>query len=241
MATGSRAMPEDPAKLPSAGPPFKVGEHVAMFPAVVAPSVAGPESVYLDWDEMVIDNINRPAESFGFHFVSEPGVRHGQGFENIVRANETYRAWRMVWLAAWERTGSNGVADRESRDLWLRLLAEHPIHGSAGRFRHEALPRAEPVTREAKHQRTRSWRELVGNLSASLHDWDPEGMGASVGAPSDEYESAAIDLASKVQYARTRETFDAAARRAFSTAPDRLVDRWWAMFSTYRGSDRTHS
>ena len=78
--------PNEP--LPPPGPPFRIGEHVAMFPAIVAPRVEGPASVYLDWDEMVIDDINEAAESFGFHFVSKPDVRYGQGFENIVRVND---------------------------------------------------------------------------------------------------------------------------------------------------------
>jgi hypothetical protein len=60
----------------------------------------------LDWDEMIIEDINGPAESFDFHFVSQPTVRYAQGLENIVRVNETYRAWRSAWLAALQRTSS---------------------------------------------------------------------------------------------------------------------------------------
>jgi hypothetical protein len=116
-----------------------------MFPAIVAPRVEGPASVYLDWDEMVIDDINEAAESFGFHFVSKPDVRYGQGFENIVRVNDSYRAWRAAWEDAYARTGSATSADNESRELWLRVLAEHPLHGSVGINRHSALDRpAEP-------------------------------------------------------------------------------------------------
>lgn len=125
--------------LPPAGPPFEVGGHVAMFPAVIAPRVKGPASVYLDWDEMVIDDIDEAAESFGFHFVSEPGVRHAQGFENIVRRTENYEAWRASWLETYKRTGSEETADSAARQLWLRVLAEHPIHGSDGPDRHLAL------------------------------------------------------------------------------------------------------
>jgi hypothetical protein len=133
-------MPSNPTEsktLP--GPPFRVGEHVAMFPAVVAPRVEGPASVFLDWDEMVIDDVDEPAASFGFHFVSEPGVRHGQGLENIVRVDGTYHAWRSAWEDAYARTGSSTAADAESRALWLRVLAEHPLHGSSGAYRHPAL------------------------------------------------------------------------------------------------------
>src|SRR3712207_5430717 len=64
------ALPSEP------GPPFRVGETVAFFPAEI-----GPTSVWLKWDLAVIDDIKEEAQSFGFHFVGEPGVRHGQGFE----------------------------------------------------------------------------------------------------------------------------------------------------------------
>jgi len=101
--------------------------------------VDGPGSVYLDWDEMVIDDISEGAESFGFHFVSEPGVRRAQGFENIVRVNHTYRTWRSAWEDAFARTGSTNEADAESRPIWLRVLAEHPRHGNSGVNRHPAL------------------------------------------------------------------------------------------------------
>lgn len=130
--------------MPPPGPPFRVGDHVAMFPAVIAPSDQGPESVYLDWEEMVIEDVSEGAESFGFHFVSEPGVRHGQGFENIVRVNDTYRAWRAAWEDAYTRTSSACAADAESRPLWLRVLAEHPMYGSSGHARHLALGRVQP-------------------------------------------------------------------------------------------------
>ena len=208
-----------------------------MFPAVFGPAVAGPETAYLDWDEMIIEDIDGSAESFGFHFVSQPSVRYAQGMENIVRVNETYRAWRSAWLAAWERTSSLEDADRESRELWLRVLAEHPIHGSEGSSRHPSLPLAEPVTREAKHQRTKLWRELWGKINASLYEWDPYGMGASVGAPRDEYGSVATDLMAKLEHAMTRSEFDATARELFPAVPAQRLDEWWSAFSAYLGSD----
>jgi hypothetical protein len=136
------ANPNEP--LPPPGTPFRIGERVAMFPAVIAPRVEGPASVYLDWDEMVIDDVNEEAQSFGFHFVSEPGVRQAQGFENIVRVDDTYRAWRATWEEAYARTGSTQTADAESRTPWLRVLAGHPLHGSSGSNRHPALGHSQP-------------------------------------------------------------------------------------------------
>ncbi|HEX7591822.1 MAG TPA: hypothetical protein VF375_07710, partial [Candidatus Limnocylindrales bacterium] len=124
--------------LPLPGPPFHIGDRIAMLPAIIGLRVNGPESVYLDWDEAVIDTINEEAESFSAHIVSGAG-QFSQGFENIVRANETYHAWRAAWLVAFARSGDSDIADRETRPLWLQVLAEHPEHGSSGPYRHQAL------------------------------------------------------------------------------------------------------
>ena len=133
MASDTDPLPES---LPPPGPPFQIGEQVAFFPAEI-----GPTSDWLRFDFAVIDDINEEAESIGFHFVSEPGVRHAQGFENIVRRTPNYEAWRSAWEDAFARTQNEKSADGETETLWLRVLAEHPIHG--GRlYRHVRLPSA---------------------------------------------------------------------------------------------------
>lgn len=129
-------LPSEPA-LPEPGGPFHVGEHVVFFPAEV-----GPASMWLSWDEGVVDDIRPEAQSFGFHFVSDPEVRHAQGFENVVRKTVYYRRWRRVFTEALSRTGSEEAAFEEARPVWLRVLAEHPMHGSSGVRRHPALPKA---------------------------------------------------------------------------------------------------
>ena len=111
--------------LPPPGPPFAVGDEVAFFPA----EFATPEDPgWLRWDYAVIDDVNEPASSFGFHFVSEPGVRHAQGMENIVRRTPTYEQWRAAFGRAAAR-GNDADGDPELRELWVRVLAEHPLHG----------------------------------------------------------------------------------------------------------------
>jgi len=75
---------------PRAGPPFRVGELVAFFPAEI-----GPTRFWLTWDDAIIEDINETAQSFSFHFVPEPGIRRGQGFENVVRTWN--RALRHGW------------------------------------------------------------------------------------------------------------------------------------------------
>ena len=125
----------DASSLP--GPPFRVGERVAFFPAVI-----GPTSDWLQFEDAVIDRIDSNAESFQFHFVTEPEPwpRHSQGLENIVRLSTAYRAWRSAWEAALARTGDEKAADRETEELRLNVLAEHPIHGiDVQRFRRRAL------------------------------------------------------------------------------------------------------
>jgi hypothetical protein len=111
---------------PTPGPPFRVGDEIAFFPAEVeSPSDPG----WLTRDFAVIEDVNEAAESFGFHFVSEPGVRYAQGMENIVRRTPTYDAWRAAFEAAFDVTGDSTVAHDRTADLRRRVLAEHPIHG----------------------------------------------------------------------------------------------------------------
>lgn len=113
-------------RFPRPGPPFRVDDEVAFFPAEVeSPSDPG----WLRWDFAVIDDVNGEAESFGFHFVSEPGVRHAQGMENIVRRTPTYDVWRAAFEAVLDATGDSTVAHERTADLRRRVLAEHPIHG----------------------------------------------------------------------------------------------------------------
>jgi hypothetical protein len=120
--------------LPPPGPPFTVGETVAFFPAEI-----GPTSNWLRLDYAVIEALDERAESFTFHFVGQPNEHGAQGSENIVRRSDHYFAWRSLWQEVFARTGDETVADRETRQLWLRVLAEHPLHGSR-MDRHPALP-----------------------------------------------------------------------------------------------------
>jgi hypothetical protein len=90
-----------------------------------------------------------------------------------------------------------------------------------------------PETRQAQHERTRRWRELLDLVSSSLYEWDPEDMGASVAAPRDEYDSAATRILSSLDRARARAAFDDAAMEFYPTVPTELLDRWWAAFVDY--------
>ena len=111
--------------LPEPGPPFRVGERVAF-----APGVIGPTRMWLDWEEAVIVDLDDDAETFGFRHVSEPDdARHAQDQENIVRVTPNYRAWRTAWEASYVRTGDEQAADADASELWIKVLAEHPIHG----------------------------------------------------------------------------------------------------------------
>ena len=135
------ALPPEPP-LPEPGGPFRVGEHVAFFPAEIDPG-----DMWFSWDEAVIDDVRPEAESFGFHFVSEPEVRRAQGMENIVRRSVYYRRWRRVVTEALARTNDAASAFEAAKPWWVRVLADHPLHGSTGSRRHPALPA--PGKREA--------------------------------------------------------------------------------------------
>ena len=77
-------------------------------------------------DHAVIDQIDRAAESFSAHSVNDPTDVVGQGFENVVRVSPAYQEWRTAWESAFERTGDEELADSETEDLRLRVLAETP-------------------------------------------------------------------------------------------------------------------
>jgi len=113
-------------RFPQPGPPFRIGDEVAFFPAEIeSPSDPG----WLRWGFAVIDDVNEEAESFGFHFVSEPGARHAQGMENIVRRTPNYESWRTAFEAVLSATGDSAVAHERTAALRRRVLVEHPIHG----------------------------------------------------------------------------------------------------------------
>jgi hypothetical protein len=115
----------DTRELPEPGPAFRVGDRVAF-----APTVIGPTLMWFGWEEAVILDVNEEAQSFGFRHVSEPeGTRHAQGLENVVRVTPNYRTWRSAWEVSYAKSGDEAVADRETEELWLKVLAEHPIHG----------------------------------------------------------------------------------------------------------------
>ncbi len=117
--------------LPEPGPPFEVGEHVMFAPTVFA---TPDDPRWLKWEEAVITRVNPRSESFSFRFVSEPEEGplvgpHAQGMENIVRITPNYLACRHAYEEAFARTGDSRAASNETAELWLRVLAEHPIHG----------------------------------------------------------------------------------------------------------------
>lgn len=101
-------MSVDIEQLPTAGPAFEVGERVVFFPAEI-----GPTSMWMHWDDAIIKEIREAAQSFMFHFASGPGVRHGQGFENVTRKTADYDAWRAAGESTFARTGDEDEADRE--------------------------------------------------------------------------------------------------------------------------------
>ena len=124
----------DDKELPAAGPIFAVGERVAFFPAEL-----GPTSMWLGWDDAILDEVYLESDSFRCHLTSAPDESFGQGMENIVRRDERYLEWRRIWDGVFTQTDSQDEADAATARLWLELLAAHPLHGSDGIYRHPRL------------------------------------------------------------------------------------------------------
>ncbi len=116
---------ESQGPLPDPGPPFRIGERV-----VFAPITLGPTSKYIEWAELVITDVDPEAETFGFYFASDPERRpSGQGLESICRLTPNFERWRAAWHEAFERTGDERLADKETDALWTFVVAEHPLRG----------------------------------------------------------------------------------------------------------------
>jgi hypothetical protein len=112
-----------PDPLPLPGSPFAVGEIV-----VFAPLTLGPVSTY-DWRDMVITEVHVEAESFHAYYLDDPQrERFGQGFEMIARRTRYFERWLAAWTEAGARS-SEGAAWAETADLWLYVVAEHPVYG----------------------------------------------------------------------------------------------------------------
>ena len=70
-----------------------------------------------------------------------------------------------------------------------------------------------------------AYRALIEDLSRALYEEDPAGMGASAGAPLDEYDDAAARVAVALRNCESRTDVAAALTAMFGSAPDPLVDR----------------
>jgi hypothetical protein len=113
-----------PDPLPLQGPPFAVGEVV-----VFAPLTLGPVSTY-DWRDMVITDVDLEAESFHAYYSDDPErERFGQGFEMIARRTLYFERWLTAWKEAIAHSATDHDAFVKTADLWLYVVAEHPIYG----------------------------------------------------------------------------------------------------------------
>jgi hypothetical protein len=86
--------------------------------------------------------------------------------------------------------------------------------------------------KESRHSRGRGVRSVMKKdivafrnlISAILYACDPRGMGSSVGAPLDEYDSEANLLVSRLQREKSRESIEHIARSEYPSAPEALVN-----------------
>lgn len=88
----------------------------------------------------------------------------------------------------------------------------------------------------ADEARSQAWVELRDDLSRVLYEYDPEGMGSSVGAPDDEYDDGAVALIRLLQGRPASASVDPAVRDLWPSATDELVDavrRRWGRYARH--------
>jgi hypothetical protein len=70
-----------------------------------------------------------------------------------------------------------------------------------------------------------AYKELCEELSATLYDVDPAGMGSTVGAPREEYDGQAARIAAALRGSRSREEIASHLEKSFGECSAALVER----------------
>lgn len=86
---------------------------------------------------------------------------------------------------------------------------------------------------------TSAYREFKEALSRALYEEDPAGMGASVGAPLDEYDAEAARLAVALRNCVSRKDVAEALTTMFGSAPVPLIERVFAAMLRFRADSDT--
>jgi hypothetical protein len=72
--------------------------------------------------------------------------------------------------------------------------------------------------------KTKEWHALVRQVSDLLYHHDPDGMGSSVGAPSDEYDGIAVSLLRQIRDRPKGQDIGEAIRGMYPDAAQDLID-----------------
>jgi hypothetical protein len=70
-----------------------------------------------------------------------------------------------------------------------------------------------------------AYKVLCEELSATLYDEDPAGMGSTVGAPRDEYDGQAARIAAALRSTRSRKDVASYLEKSFSKCSPALIER----------------
>lgn len=90
------------------------------------------------------------------------------------------------------------------------------------------------MTGGSRNAQLRAWEELQRELQAVLYESDPDRMGATVGAPDDEYYDAAVDVIRSLRDRLPHQSVADVVRDVWPEADPELVlavERAWARYS----------
>lgn len=86
---------------------------------------------------------------------------------------------------------------------------------------------------------TPAYKELCKELSASLYNEDPAGMGTTVGAPGDEYDGEAARIAAALRNIRSREEIGAYLKQTYGKCSGALIDQVEGALIRFRTKSET--
>jgi hypothetical protein len=84
-----------------------------------------------------------------------------------------------------------------------------------------------------------AYKEFCAELSATLYDEDPAGMGSTSGAPRNEYDGVAQKIAASLRDIRSREEITPCLEKFFDAWTPSLVDRIERALAKFRLKVRT--
>src|SRR5438132_6100459 len=86
---------------------------------------------------------------------------------------------------------------------------------------------------------TSAYVQLCDELSATLYDEDPSGMGSTAGAPRDEYDGEAARIAAALRNSRSRDEIASHLEKSYGNCSPALIDRVERAIAKFRMKSET--